>query len=228
LYPPPTFETLKILELRTYIERHAILSNYNPTPFLSLTTDLLRALHIALYTYRDKADVAILLICPWMLTAGSYITSNNLRSKCRLGPKAIYNTEILVWGEVPAKSVICRWPRSEIYCSGLLDVFPSLGKLKPGMRLDDLRCRLRGDFPSFSSTKIASALVYLGMEPSHFQIKQVSNFLLGQAVGYSVEKVLGDVEAQLEAALSPVIEEFEQASHELTVSAGKKRLVSFY
>ena len=163
-----------------------------------------------------------------MLTAGSYITCNDLRSKCRLGRKAIYNTEILVWGEVPAKSVICRWPRSEIYRSGLLDVFPSLGKLKPGMRLDDLRCRLRGDFPSFSSTKVASALVYLGMEPSHFQIKQVFIFLLGQAVGYSVEKVLGNVEAQLEATLSPVIEEFEQASHELTVSAGKKKLLSYY
>jgi hypothetical protein len=66
------------------------------------------------------------------------------------------------------------------------------------------------------------------MEPSHFQIKQVFIFLLGQAVGYSVEKVLGDVEAQLEATLSPVIEEFEQASHELTVSAGKKKLLSYY
>jgi hypothetical protein len=52
--------------------------------------------------------------------------------------------------------------------------------------------------------------------------------LLGQAVGYSVEKVLGNVEAQLEATLSPVIEEFEQASHELTVSAGKKKLLSYY
>jgi hypothetical protein len=133
-----------------------------------------------------------------------------------------------VWGEVPAKSVFCRWPRSEIYCSGLLDVFPSLGRLKPGMRLDDLRCRLRSDFPSFSSTKVASALVYLGMEPSYFQIKQVFIFLLGQAVGCAVEKVLGNVEAQLEATLLPVIEEFEQASHKLTVSAGKKKLLFYY
>jgi hypothetical protein len=150
-----------------------------------------------------------------MLTAGSYITCNDLRSKCRLGWKAIYNTEILVWGEVPAQSIICRWPRSEIYRSGLLDVFPSLGKLERGLPLDGLRRRLSGDFSSISSTKVASALVYLGMEPSHFQIKQVFIFLLGQASGYSVEKVLGNVEAQLEATLSPVIG-FEQASHELT------------
>jgi hypothetical protein len=212
LYPLPTFDTLNIFDLCTHIERHAILSNCNPMPFLSLTNDLLCALYIAFCIYRDKADVAILLICPWMLTAESYITCNDLRSKCGLGQKAIYNTEILVWGEVPAKSVFCRWPWSEIYCSGLLDMFPSLGRLKPGMRLDDLRCRLRGDFPFFSSTKVASALVYLGMEPSHFQIKQVFIFLLGQAVGYAVEKVLGNVEAQLEATLLPVIEEFEQAS----------------
>jgi hypothetical protein len=66
------------------------------------------------------------------------------------------------------------------------------------------------------------------MEPSHFQIKQVFIFLLGQAVGYSVEKILGNVEVQLETTLSPVIEEFEQASHELTVSVGKKKLLSYY
>jgi hypothetical protein len=46
-------------------------------------------------------------------------------------------------------------------------VFPSLSKLKLGIRLGDLRCRLRGDFPSFSFTKVASALVYLGIKPSY-------------------------------------------------------------
>ncbi|TVY13539.1 hypothetical protein LARI1_G009266, partial [Lachnellula arida] len=158
LYLPPTFETLNIFDLRTHIERHAILSNRNPTPFLSLTNDLVRALHIAFCAYRYEADVVIILICPWMLTAGSYITCNDLRSKCRLGRKAIYNTEILVWGKVPAQSIICKRPRSELYRSGLLDVFPSLGKLERGLPLDGLRRRLRSDFPSISSTKVASAL----------------------------------------------------------------------
>lgn len=85
------------------------------------------------------------------------------------------------------------------------------------MRLEGLRCRLCGDFPSFSSTKVASALVFSGMESSHFPTTQVLIFLLGQAIGYSVEKELGNIEAQLKASLSPVIEEFKQASHELTV-----------
>jgi hypothetical protein len=87
---------------------------------------------------------------------------------------------------------------------------------------------LYSDFPSFSSTKVTSALVYLAIEPSHFQIKEVFIFLLGQDIGYSVKKVLSNVKAQLEATLSPVIEEFEQACHEITVFTGKKRLLFYY
>lgn len=91
------------------------------------------------------------------------------------------------------------------------------------MRLNDLRYPLRADFPFFFFTKVTRALVYLGIEPSHFQIKQVFIFLLGQAIGYSVEKILGNIETQLKTTLSPVIKEFKQACHKLTVSVRKKR-----
>jgi hypothetical protein len=56
---------------------------------------------------------------------------------------------------------------------------------------------------------LSAHLYILGIEPSHFQIKQVFIFLLGQAIGYFVEKVLHNVEAQLKAMLSPVIKEFK-------------------
>jgi hypothetical protein len=107
-------------------------------------------------------------------------------------------------------------------------VFLSLSKLKPEMRPNDLRYPLRADFPFFFFTKVTRALVYLGIEPSHFQIKQVFIFLLGQAIGYSVEKILGNIETQVKTTLSPVIKEFKQACHKLTVSVRKKNVLSYY
>ena len=93
------------------------------------------------------------------------------------------------------------------------------------MKLEDFRCSLRGDSPSFPATKVAKALVYLDMEPSLLQIMQVFILLQGQVMGYSVKKRLGNVKEKLEAKLSPVIKEFDLAVHESIVYAGKKRIV---
>lgn len=103
LYPPPSFQVLTIQQMRGYVNMHAALSNRVPTPFISATTDLVRALHIAFCTYRKCTNVTILLICPWRLEPGSYMACNDLRVMCGLKPKSIYNTEVMIWGQVPSR-----------------------------------------------------------------------------------------------------------------------------
>ena len=66
------------------------------------------------------------------------------------------------------------------------------------------------------------------MEASRFHIKQVFLFLLGQAAGYSVEKELGNVEAQLKSRFPEVMDEFERAAYELSMASGKSRRLSYY
>lgn len=125
--------------------------------------------------------------------------------------KNIYNTEILVWGEAPSDSIICRWQRPYISDSGLLDVLPSLRHLSPYTNLSSLRQGLRGDGDSFSAAKAAISLANLGMDPSRFQIKQVFLFLLGAVKGYRVEKLLGEIESTLKTSFPLKIREFDQA-----------------
>jgi hypothetical protein len=180
LHPPPSFQTLTIQQMRGYVNMHAALSNRVPTPFISATIDLIRALHITFCTYRECTKVTILLICPWRLEPGSYMACNDLRARCGLEPKSIYNTEVMIWGQVPSKAILYRWDREQICRSGLSDVFPCIADLKASMRLQDLRTKLEDDYPQFSAKKIASTLVYLGMSPSELHIKQIFLFYLAR------------------------------------------------
>lgn len=66
------------------------------------------------------------------------------------------------------------------------------------------------------------------MEASRFHIKQVFLFLLGQTAGCSVEKELGNVEAQLKSRFPEVVDEFERTAHELSVAFGKSQKLSYY
>jgi len=52
--------------------------------------------------------------------------------------------------------------------------------------------------------------------------------LISQAAGYSVEKELDDVEAQLESRFPEVVDEIERAAHELSVAIGKSQKLSYY
>jgi hypothetical protein len=228
MYPPPSFETLEIQQMRKYVTMHAKLSNRTPTPFISATIDLVRALHIAFFTFRECTEVAILLICPSNLEPGSYIPCNELRVKCGLEAEHIYNTEVLVWGHIPSASILYRWDREQVYCSGLFDVFPCFTKLEATIRLEELRYKLKNDCSLFSIRKIASALVYLGMSPSELQTKQVFLFFLGRAVGYAVEKDLGRTEAHLRTSCAQQITEFEDAIFRLSSIVGRQSLLSYY
>lgn len=228
LHPPPPFQNLTIQQMCGYVNTHAVLSNRVPTPFISATIDLVRALHITFCTYREYTNVNILLICPWRLEPGSYMACNDLRAGCGLRPKSIYNTEVMIWGQVPSKAILYRWGREEICRSGLFDVFPCIAHLTATMRLQDLRMKLEDDYPPFSAKKIASALVYLGMSPSKLHIKQVFLFLLGQAVGYPVQKNLNKTDAHLRTSYALHIVEFEDAIYQLARLRGTQSILLYF
>lgn len=228
LHPPPSFQTLTMQQMRGYVNMHAALSSHVPTPFISTTIDLVRALHITFCTYRECRRVTILLICPWRLEPGSYMACNDPRARCALEPKSIYNTEVMIWSQVPSKAILYRWDREQICRSGLFDAFPCIADLKATMRLQDLRRKLQDDYPQFSAQKIASTLVYLGMSPSELHIKQIFLFLLGQAVGYAIQKNLDKTDAHLRTSCALHIDEFEDAIFQLATLRGKQTILSYF
>jgi len=211
MYLPPPLRALDIEQIRRYVTAHAVLSNRVSIPFISTTIDFARALYIAFYTYKECTKVAILLICPWKLKPGSHIACKDLRARCGLEFKLIYNTEVLIWARVPSAAIVYQWDREQICRSGLFDVFLCLAELITTMRLKDLREKLETDYPHFSSRKIAHALVYLGMSPSEFRTKQVFLFFLGLAVRHTVEKSLSKIEAYLLTGRGVQIADFEDA-----------------
>ncbi|OTA54454.1 hypothetical protein K449DRAFT_338578 [Hypoxylon sp. EC38] len=227
----PEFETLTKAEKQSHIENHLDCYNGEVTPFISLTDNLLWALHRALCTFKSEKDVAILLIDPLMLRPGSYEKLNVLRSKCGLPEDSQYSSEILVWGEIPKDSTICRWPKPRIITSGLFQVFPSLGTM---MRvsylrfvgLQELEAQLNKDFKNKRpvSAELARALRFLDMKPSSSHMKQVFMFILGKAAGIEVEQSFDNAEAAIKGRCQREIDEFEQAARELTrLSATRKR-----
>ncbi|EOA85570.1 uncharacterized protein SETTUDRAFT_40212 [Exserohilum turcica Et28A] len=228
LHPPPSFQTLTVQQVRGYVNMHAVLSNRVPTPFISATIDLVRALHITFCTYKERTKVTILLICPWRLEPGSFMACNDLRAGCGLEPKSIYDTEVMIWGQVPSRAILYRWDREHVCRSGLLDVFPCIADLKVTTRLQDLRTKLKDDYPQFSAKKIASALLCLGMSPSELHIKQVFLFLLGQAVGYAVQKNLDKTDAHLRTLFPLHIDEFEDAIFHLATLRGRQSILSYF
>lgn len=94
LFPPPEFDTLKLPELKDHVQSYAQEINRAPTPFMSMTDDILRAINIAFCRHISKKDVAILLVDPWKLEAGSYLKCNAICSKIGIGHENIHNTEI--------------------------------------------------------------------------------------------------------------------------------------
>ncbi|RFU79247.1 hypothetical protein TARUN_2959 [Trichoderma arundinaceum] len=224
LYPPPELEDLHPKEMRLHLENHAEITGKTPTPFISVTFDLIRAFHMAYAMYGVMEDVTILLIDPWLLPEGNYHNARTIRSKSGLKDEPKYNTEILVWGEIPKESILYRWSQSDIFYSGLFNVFPSLGtQMWKWASIDDRRADLRSDYSRFDAAKtatfaadIAKALVSLGMDPSRLQMKQIFVFLLGEAAGFDAEKEMGGVEAKLEAQ---AVKEFDDAAYKLCISA---------
>ncbi|KAJ6789246.1 hypothetical protein PWT90_10395 [Aphanocladium album] len=231
LYPPPNLQSLSademLSEVRTNVERHANWSNRDATPFTSLTPDLLRALHIAFCSYHDKSDVRILIVDPRRLKKGSSLSCNWIRAKCGLKEESIYDTEVLVWGEIPSSSIIHQWQREALVKSGLFRGYPSIHRLPQNTRLAELRLHVSQHSNEFKVKTIIKALRELGMDISSMYAKQVFMFLLGRVEGIEVQKHLREAEDQLICTRSQDIEIFDAAAYAEHIARGGEGFVAF-
>lgn len=232
LYPPPALDALDKDAMHQYLGKHGNKYNRDPTPFISITNDLLRAFSIAFRSQAENEeveDVAIILISSRLLAKGSYVKCGGFRCKCGFVQDPKYNTEILVWGEIPARSILHRWPLLKIRESGLFNIFPSFKLPVPNWETSSLRLRIKTDVIPLSPSEIATALVRLGMDPRGFEMKQVFIFLIGKTKGWKVEQDMDKTEARKEAAKTEPdreaekqfrkqIEEFDKAAYKLSVS----------
>ncbi|CZS94342.1 hypothetical protein WAI453_013072 [Rhynchosporium graminicola] len=229
LYPPPSLEKVTRDNMKLVIESHAILSSRKLTPFISTTPDLLRAFNIAgQRVLEGKQQVTIILIDPWKLQDGSYVECNALRLKSGLGTLPKYETEILVWAEIPVGAIFGRRTWSELLRSGLFETLPSLNGSGRQIKLQSFREELLHHLDDFSPSSIATSLAALGMDPSSFAMKQIFEFLLGQVLGFRVHRQLQTIEHQLIADHMSKIVEFDQAAHSLTIIAGKEKLIMYF
>ncbi|KAK2005416.1 hypothetical protein LZ32DRAFT_673503, partial [Colletotrichum eremochloae] len=227
MYPAPALEDLSISSMSTHIKNHAFLYNRIPTPFISATTDLLRALAL-LFCKQQEESAELILISSSLLPYRSYAACNDVRCAAGLVQKCIYNTEVLIWEEIPNKSIIHRWSQKDILESGLMQALPSLTRIGLKPRVAELRRLLREDSQRLSAVSIAKALVRLGMDPERLWIKQIFVFLLGTANGHEVEKQPKEAEQQLEATFPKAINDFDKALHDLAVLTGKKLITDYY
>ncbi len=208
------------------MDGHSRLSNKDATSFTSLTPDLLRALHIAFYTYRDKSDVRIIIIDPRRLKSGSSLPCNRVRAQCGLKEESIYNTEVLVWGSIPASSIIHQWSRESIANSLLLTGYPAIHRLPQNTNLAALRLHVLQESSQFNATTVRRALIQLGMDPSSMYTKQVYMFLLGLIEGIEVQKCFNDVENRLNETRSQDIKIFESAAYAAFIARGRRQFVT--
>jgi hypothetical protein len=66
------------------------------------------------------------------------------------------------------------------------------------------------------------------MSPSELPIKQIFLFLLGQAVGYAVQKNLDKTDAHLRTSCALHIHEFEDAIFQLATLRGRASILSYF
>ncbi|KAI1385642.1 uncharacterized protein F4822DRAFT_350148 [Hypoxylon trugodes] len=160
LDPSGELETISTVQLCSqFLSTHSPLRSSKKSPFTSVTNNLKHAIYSAFSDFHDEVDVAILLIRPGKLNPGGYIECNYLRFQCGLPRDTNFDAEVLVWREIPAESILCRWNRLQIQHSGLLST------------IDNYESELPHSFGKM-------LVDVLGMNPNHIQTKQVFLFLL--------------------------------------------------
>ena len=215
--------------MKLHVVRHAMSWNQRAIPFIFVTTDLLRAFNLAgRRMCANKGNVTIILIDPWKLPSGTHVDCNVLRRSCSLPEESKYETEILIWVEAPANAISARWTWSDLTRSGIFEALPSLNKSNAERKLGDLKADLVRNRHHFLVTKVLSALHSLGMDPSSFSVKQTFEFLLGQAAGYRVPRLLQTIEETLFPQYRAELKDFDRYAHNLAVAIGKEDLISYY
>lgn len=129
----------------------------------------------------------MLVIDSWKLHTGSFVPCNDLRTHVGLDKEHLFDTEVIVWAEIPAAAIVCDWLWEVLEVSGLFGFgfFPGLA-MRKSLELQNLRKSLVFPPGDFSAYGLAGILVYgLEMPPSAFFTHQIGLMIMGWAKYYS-------------------------------------------
>jgi len=115
-----------MVDLRRWVCHQATLSNRSPTPFISISSDLLRAFNWASHLrLKGEDDVCIVVIDAWILGSANTVDCNSLRALVDCSKEYLFETEVLVYRRIPSNAIIARWSWDQIVAS-LGPIYPPL------------------------------------------------------------------------------------------------------
>jgi hypothetical protein len=190
LYPPPHQPNSAML--KKHVENHRLKYQKVDTPLISITSDALRAFHVAArYANEGKVDVTVVVIDGRKLQGGTFEPCNELRLRLGLSKENLYSTETLVWGQIPHQAILFRWRWCELQESGLLDLFPRLGEER---HLKDARIAIQAGVqagvqvenePLWYAKPVEVLVTGLHLHPSSLVTKQISLVMAGWLGGFA-------------------------------------------
>jgi hypothetical protein len=150
----------------------------NPSPWISLTADLLPALNRSWQHHcKGKTVIIILIIDSQDLQPGNFMKSNPLRKLVGLEPCDLFDTEVLVWQNIPAAAVLSHWPWEALQKSDLFELFPTLPTEDPKQALTSLRNSLGNnamDLDEFLERLLPIRVNNLEMDPDSWVTTRVA------------------------------------------------------
>jgi hypothetical protein len=116
------------------------------SPFISATSDLLRALnHGRKLRNARYQDVCLVMIDLWEMPKGACGKCNTIRRKLKLSENNVYKTEILIWQEIPPNAILSIASFEELSTGIFGQCFSTVFKpftLVPELKLPDLRIEI--------------------------------------------------------------------------------------
>jgi len=139
------FEVPVFVELRIY-STNKDQKMVQPSPFISATSDLLRALnHGRKLRNSGHQDVCLVIIDLWEMPKGACGKCNTIRRKLKLDEHNVYKTEILIWQEIPPNAILSIASFEELSTGTFGQCFSTVFEtftVVPELKLQDLRTEI--------------------------------------------------------------------------------------
>jgi len=168
-------------------------SSRNPSPFISTTTDPLRAFNFAFHLYHEShdevRDACVVMIDTWALPRKSFVNCEDLRSDVDICTETgVFQSETLVWQQIPQSAIMQIWSYTDLMAKRFGTLFsPIFSRLLSSEGdLQSLRDRLRDVCAGTTSRPqdIAHILVNeLNMAPESIVSQQLGLVMHGWAHG---------------------------------------------
>lgn len=183
---PHDVEGIQETLMRQWVELHARRKDQPvPTPFLSVTTQLLRAISLAEhFRMWGHNDIRIVLIDGWSLLRNTSTAVNPLRRRLGLNKAGTSTCERYIWAKIPRSSVLSCW-QWELIRPAFLTLIPSLECNEKCFKrlVQNIRIRKRG----FTISSLVELLVVeLRMCPSSMLTKRTAIEIISWTKGQRI------------------------------------------